>query len=45
MSNKDDEKPPEEHYPTIDGEEDKEILNKKPPNEKIISFNIVGENI
>jgi len=34
-----------DHEPTIIGTEDQEILEQKPPNDKIIHYKIIKENI
>jgi len=41
LGEKNENSPSEKHHPTIIGTEEKEIRDQKPPNNKIIEFNIV----
>ncbi len=44
MSDKEEKTDTNDHEPTIIGTEDQEIIEQKPPNDKIVHYKIIKEN-
>ncbi len=45
MSDKEENSEPNDHEPTIIGTEDQKIIEQKPPNDKIVHYKIIKDNM